>query len=259
VVLAVAPVAGARGLLVASGIVYGISAWLLRETAGKVAVSSSSEVRTFAEDEGPASSLAAPPTVAGSAVSRLLHATLIGAVALAIGRLALVTQSGAILAHSYSEAELAHVLGLYFLVVNAFALFLQVAFVGRWLARGGLAFLNSAWSLLYLVAQLLLSLAPPFVLVALGARMVEGELRSSVRTPIASLLYEAMPPERRAFARTLVIGVAVPAASVVGGVALVLLGSHPLALSSLGVGAAVVMFFATWAQNRYFQAAKTRR
>lgn len=258
VVLVLAPATGARGLLVASALVYGLSAWLLRESPEKVPVSSS-EARTFADSEIPPSSLAAPPTVSGSAVSRLLMATLIGAVALAVGRLALVTQSGAILAKSYSEAELAHVLGLYFLGANAFALFLQVAFVGRWLARGGLAFLNSGWSLLYLVAQLLLSLAPPFVLVALGARMVESELRNSVRTPVASLLYEAMPPERRAFARTLVIGVAVPVASVAGGLLLVLFNSHPLVLSSLGVGAAVLLFFATWAQNRYFRAAKTAR
>jgi hypothetical protein len=256
VVLLLAPAAGVRGLLVASALVYGASAWLLRESSEKVPVSTS-EVRTFAESEVPPSSLQAPPTVSGNAVSLLLHATLIGAVALAIGRLALVTQSGAILARNYSETELARVLGIYFLVANAFALFLQVAFVGRWLARGRMAFLNSGWSLLYLVAQLFLSLAPPSVLVALGARMVESELRNSIRTPVASLLYEAMPPERRAFARTLVIGVAVPLASVVGGLLLMLLNAHPLALSSLGIGAAVLLTFATWAQNRYFRAAKT--
>jgi hypothetical protein len=258
VVLVLAPAVGAKGLLVASALVYGASAWFLRESSEKVPVSTS-EVRTFAESEIPPSSLESPPTVSGNAVSRLLQATLIGAVALAIGRLALVTQSGAILAHNYSETELAHVLGIYFFVANAFALFLQVAFVGRWLARGGLAVLNSGWSLLYLVAQLLLSLAPPLVLVALGARMVESELRNSIRTPVASLLYEAMPPERRAFARTLVIGVAVPVASVIGGLVLVLSNAHPLALSSLGVGAAALLFVATWVQNRYFRAAKTSR
>lgn len=254
-VLALGPRTGAPSLLLASAFVYGLSAWFLRESAGKVPVSSS-EVHTFVDSEIPPSSLLSVDTVSESAGARLLYATLVGAVALAIGRLALVTQSGTILAKHYSEAELTHVLGMYFLVANSFALALQVVLVGRWLVRGGLAFLNSGWALLYLAAQLLLSFAPPFVLVALGARMVESELRNSVRTPVASLLYEALPPERRAFARTLVIGVAVPLTSVVGGVLLVLLDAHPTALSSLGIGAALLLFAASWAQNLYFTAAK---
>jgi hypothetical protein len=257
-VLVMGPRTGPASLLVASAVVYAASAWFLRERRDAVPTSAGA-LATFVDSEIPPSSLVAPPAVSGNAVSRLLAATLVGAVALAIGRLALVTQSSTVLAERYTERELVHVLGLYFLCANAFALVLQVAAVGRSLARGGLAVLNSGWALLYLGAQLLLSFAPPLVLVALAARMVESELRNAVRTPVASLLYEAMPPERRASARTLVIGVAVPVASVVGGLLLLWLDTHPAALGVLGVGAATLLFAATWAQNRYFLVAKSRR
>ncbi len=119
--------------------------------------------------------------------------------------------------------------------------------------------MNSGWAFIYLLAQIVLSFAPPLVIVALGARMVESELRNAVRTPVANLLYEAMPSERRAFARTLVIGVAVPLSTVAGGVLLIALGSHASALGALGVAAAVVLFGATWLQNRYFVRARTGR
>jgi hypothetical protein len=256
-VLLIGPALAARGLLLLGAAAYAGSAWLLR-TRSREEPHSLPPSATFADPEIPPTSLGASRTLAGSAANRLLYATLVAAIALAVGRLALVTQSGAILANHYTEAELTHVLGIYFALANLFALSLQVMLVGRVLARGGLGSLNTGWSLSYLAAQILLAVAPPFVSIALGARMVESEFRNSVRTPVANLLYDALPPARRAFARTLVIGVAVPLASVAGGLALHLLGSHPTALSAFGVAAAVVMFGATWAQNRYFLAAKAR-
>jgi hypothetical protein len=188
----------------------------------------------------------------------LLTAIVVGAVALALGRLALTTQAGAILERSFSEAELNRVLGGYFMVANGMALVLQVGWVGRVLGRGGLPLLNGTWALLYLGAQSLLSFGPDSVLVALLARAVENELRNALRTPVANLLYEAMPPERRASARTLVIGVTVPATSLVGGLSLTFLGAHPRLLSALGMVAAVVIALSTWAQNRGWRTSMAR-
>lgn len=199
-----------------------------------------------------------PPASAPSNEGRtagLLAAIVIGAVALALGRLALVTQSGSVLEAAYGEADLNRVLGAYFAGANLVAFVLQLLVVGRVLGAGGLPWLNSGWAWLYLAAQSLLSFGPASVAVALLARLVESELRNALRTPVANLLYEAMPAARRAFARTVVIGVAVPAASLVGGLGLGLLRAHPTALSVMGLGAAVVIVLATWAQNRGYRAA----
>jgi hypothetical protein len=198
------------------------------------------------------------PTLSARGVRRfagpgLLAAIMVGAAALALGRLALTTQSGAVLEQHYGEAELARVLGIYFVVSNFVALLLQVFVVGRTLGAGGIAVLNSGWSLVYLVAQALLCLGAPSVGIALGARFAEAELRNAVRTPVANLLYEAIRPERRPFARTLVIGVTVPMASLVGALGLVALGGRPALLGGLGISAAIVLLGATWAQNRFWR------
>lgn len=188
---------------------------------------------------------------ASTDVSRaMLKAILIGAVALAVGRLALTTQSGAVLEAHFDEASLSRVLGLYFTVANFIALVLQLGFVGRALARGALPSLNLAWGIAYLGAQLALALGNPGVGIALGARAVESELRNAVRTPIANLLYEVMAPARQARARTLVIGVAIPLAALAGGLLLAAVASHPHALSALGIAGALLLVGATLAQNR---------
>jgi len=184
----------------------------------------------------------------------LLGAILAGAVALALGRLALSTQSGAVLARAYGEADLNRVLGSYFFVANVIAFLLQALVVGRVLGSGRLTWLNSGWAWLYFGAQAALSFGPPWVALALAARFVESELRNAIRTPVANLLYEAMPPERRGYARTLVIGVAVPAASLVGGLGLGLVSAHPHALSGLGLAAALVIVVSTSLQNRGWSA-----
>ncbi len=197
-----------------------------------------------------------PPTPEEDRRNGLLVAIVVGAVALALGRLALVTQSGAILERAYGEADLNRVLGAYFTGANLIAFVLQLLVVGRLLGAGGLGWLNSTWSMLYLAAQVALSFGPASVTVALSARLVEGELRNALRTPVANLLYEAMPASRRAFARTVVIGLTVPGASLVGGVALGLVGANPTVLSSVGLGAAVLIVAASWAQNRGYRAAR---
>jgi hypothetical protein len=175
---------------------------------------------------------------------------LVGAVALAVGRLALTTQSGAILEAHYDEAALARVFGVYFALANLLGLVLQLGLVGRVLRAGGLPWLNTGWSALYLSAQALLAFGPAIVPVALGARLVESELRNAARTPVANLLYEGLPPERRAGARTWVIGVAIPLASLAAGAALALSSWTSALLSLVGVTAALVLLAATLAQNR---------
>jgi len=185
---------------------------------------------------------------------RLLIAIVLGAIALALGRLALTTQSGAILERSYDESELNRVLGLYFIGANVIAMLLQVTVVSRALGGRGLPLLNSLWSLAYLAAQALLVFGPPLVAVALSARLVEGELRNAVRTPVANLLYEAIPPARRAAARTLVIGITVPVASLLGGLGLAALGAHATLLAALGLAAALALVLTSLAQNRAWKA-----
>lgn len=198
--------------------------------------------------EGPPSLTARPPRVSHSRI--LLPAIVVGAAALAFGRVALRTQSGAVLEAAYSEAELARVLGLYFSAAGLVAVALQLGTVGRLLDRGFLPALNLGWSTLYMGAQALLALGPPSVAIALGARLVEGELRNAVRTPVANLLYDAMPPERRAWARTIAIGVAVPVAALVAGVTLAATGAAMAWVGALGIAAAVVLTASSWAQNR---------
>lgn len=254
------PWIGPRPVILVAAAIFAVSATLIGARPGPA--SAPVAPPSLSEAEGPISRSPSvrpsPAPTHASASRRLLFAIVVGAVALALGRLALTTQSGAILEQSFSETELNRVLGIYFVVANAIAMLLQVSVVSRALGGDGLPWLNSGWSLLYLGAQSLLVFGPPSVVVALAARMIENELRNAVRTPVANLLYEAMPAERRASARTLVIGVTVPLASLVGGVVLSLLGTHPTLLAALGMGAALLLVGTSWAQNRAFRASFSR-
>jgi hypothetical protein len=229
-------------------IVYAAGGAVLRNGASRDEPPSELPARSLPFAEEPVPSDGLPAHVASARA--LLAAILVGAIALAVGRLALTTQSGAILQAHYDEASLARVLGGYFSLANALGLGMQLFVVGRVLRSGGLPLLNTGWSSLYVVAQLLLAFGPPAVSVALGARLVESELRNAARTPVANLLYEGLPPERRAAARTLVIGVAIPLASLAAGAALAISSRSTLLLSSVGVGAALLLLAATFAQNR---------
>jgi len=260
IVLLAGPALGPRPVVALAAAIYAATVFLLLSKR-LPRPQAEPAVGAYSESEGPVSLAAGsipPPGPASPKERSLLWAIIVGAVALALGRLALTTQSGAILEQHFAEAELNRVLGIYFMAANAGALVLQISVVSRALGGKGLPLLNSIWSLCYLAAQSLLVFGPPSVLVALGARMVEGELRNAVRTPVANLLYEAMPPERRARSRTVVIGVTVPLASVAGGLLLLALGAHPTALAALGMGAAVLLVVTAWAQNRGWKALVSR-
>jgi hypothetical protein len=207
-------------------------------------------------EDAPPSALPRSTSIAGH---QLVYAILVGTVALALGRLALTTQSGAILEAHFDEHSLARVLGIYFAIANFVALALQLGWVGRMLSRGGLAWLNSGWAVCYLVAQIGLVWLPPSVALALGARSVEGELRNAVRTPVANLLYDVLPLSTQARSRTMVIGVALPIATLLGGLALTWLHASRGALASFGIGAAIVLLCATFAQNRIYSRAAGAR
>lgn len=243
---------GTAPLLAAAAGVYALCALVQGRWLGRGAAVRSQPVPSLQLDDE------APPSLATDAPRQsprwLLGAILVGAAALAAGRIALRTQSGAILEASFTEARLTSVLGVYFAVAGCVALLLQLGVVGRVLAADGLPFLNLGWAVAYLGAQLLLALGPATVAIALGARLVESELRNAVRTPVANLLYDAMPPERRAPARTLVIGVTIPLVSLAGGLALGATGAPPVALAAVGIAAAVVLALAAWAQNRAWRA-----
>jgi hypothetical protein len=228
-------------------LVYGAGFVVLRSERSEAPPSElSARSLPFAEEPVPSEG---GGTLAANARA-LMISILVGAVALAVGRLALTTQSGAILEAHYDEAALARVFGVYFALANLLGLVLQLGLVGRVLRAGGLPWLNTGWSALYVSAQVLLALGPAVVPVALGARLVESELRNTARTPVANLLYEGLPPERRAGARTWVIGVAIPLASLAAGAALALSSRTSALLSVVGVTAAIVLLAATLAQNR---------
>jgi len=254
------PVLGPRNVVIGAAAVYALSALVLRREPVNPGAAAPPPSGAYSESEGPISISPSqrPPAPGPSAVSphsrRLLIAIVLGAIALALGRLALTTQSGAILERSYDESELNRVLGLYFIGANVIAMLLQVTVVSRALGGRGLPLLNSLWSLAYLAAQALLVFGPPLVAVALSARLVEGELRNAVRTPVANLLYEAIPPARRAAARTLVIGITVPVASLLGGLGLAALGAHATLLAALGLAAALALVLTSLAQNRAWKA-----
>ncbi len=239
---------GAAPLLAVAAAVYALGALMQGRWLGDGATARSVPPPSLQQDEEALPSL--PGRVPERTPRWLLGAILIGAAALAAGRIALRTQSGAILQASFSEARLASVLGVYFAVAGSAALVLQLGVVGRVLSADGLPWLNLGWAGAYLGAQLLLAFGPATVAIALGARLVESELRNAVRTPVANLLYDAMPPERRAPARTLVIGVTIPLVSLAGGLALGVTGAPPAALAAVGIAAAVVLALAAWAQNR---------
>ncbi len=253
------PSAGLAGLLLAAAATQlGATGLLARRgwwTASRAHADAAPASRAFDAEPSPASTRSTEPP-AEDVGRAMLTAIVVGAIALALGRLALTTQSGAILEAHYDEATLTRVLGIYFTAVNAIMLVLQVTVVGRMLSRGGLPLLNLGWSLLYLAAQSVLALGPAAVVVALGARAVESEMRNTLRTPVANLLYEVIAPERQARARTIVIGVAIPLASLAGGAALAALGGHKLALAGLGLAAAIGLVLASWAQNRAWRRAQ---
>ncbi len=183
---------------------------------------------------GAGTEAATPPSATAMGGSHgMLAALMFGALALAAGRVALITQSGGILEHAYDEHTLVRVLGGYSVVTALLSLLLQVSYLRRWLAAGHLEWINGAWGLGYLLGQLglaLTSLVSPAAAVplALGARWVDGELRAALRGPVTNLLYEVMPAADRRRARTWVIGVTVPLGGLAAGVALSRLGSPPI-------------------------------
>ena len=203
----------------------------------------------------------APPSLtAGAGSHRMLIALMIGALALAAGRVALITQSGGLLSHAFDEHSLIRVLGGYNVATALVSLLIQIAILRRWLAAGRLEWVNGIWGLGYLLGQLGLALASsvsPVLMVplALGARWVDGELRAALRGPVTNLLYEVMPPEDRRRARTWVIGVTVPVGGLVAGLLLSHLDSPQLlawtgGIAGVCVGVSTLIQGRLWARSR---------
>lgn len=209
---------------------------------------------------------AADPAVPASQVSEqgprsMLLALLVGAVALAVGRVALVTQSGGILAAAFDEHSLVRVLGAYNVVAALLSLVLQLTFVRGLLGRGKLPWVNGSWGIGYLLGQLGLGLAHlsaaglGVVGLALTARLMDGELRAALRGPITNLLYEVMPRPDRRRARTWVIGVAVPLGGLLAGLSLHELGS-PSVLAWVGMISGAFVCLTTLTQGLLWSKAR---
>ncbi|MEZ4234164.1 MAG: hypothetical protein R3B89_33630 [Polyangiaceae bacterium] len=204
---------------------------------------------------------AAPASVTESQGSHgMLTALMLGALALAAGRVALITQSGGILERAFDEHTLVRVLGGYSVVTALVSLLLQISFLRRWLSGGQLEWVNGIWGLGYLLGQLGLALTSGVspglaVPLALGARWVDGELRAALRGPVTNLLYEVMPARDRRRARTWVIGVTVPLGGLVAGLALNQVGSSPVlawtgGVAGLCVGISTLIQGRLWARSR---------
>jgi hypothetical protein len=139
-------------------------------------------------------------------------------------RFALRFQQQAIL-DGIPERELARILSFYSFGANALAVLVQLLVSGRLLARFGLARVNLAYALATSAVQALL-FARGGVEVALLARFTDEELKDAVKTPVSTLFYEAFPPEARARARSLILGVVSPIAQVAVALALEALRPH---------------------------------
>lgn len=246
---------GLAPLFIVAAASQGLAVVLLRNARGSAAMSTRHAAAFAQLDDAPPSTFQGAATPAGG---NMVTAILLATIALAVGRLALTTQSGAILEARFDEHRLAQVLGVYFAVANLGALLLQIGWVGRALGSGRLPLLNSGWAVVYLGAQTALAWLAPSAGLALAARGVEGELRNAVRTPVANLLYDVLPVAQQARSRTWVIGVALPLASLCAGALLTWLGSSPPTLAAFGITAGVALLAATLWQNRIWTDARRR-
>ena len=149
------------------------------------------------------------------------------------------------------------VFGIYFAVANAIALALQLGWVGRVLGRGALPLLNSGWALFYVVAQAGLVWLPPDSAPGAGGSEHRRRIAQCDPNPRGNLLYDVLPLSQQPRSRTLVIGVALPAATFLGGLSLTLLGPTSERLGILGVSAALILLVATLVQNRLWIRANT--
>lgn len=192
-------------------------------------------------------------------VSPLLRALAAGAVAMVLVRMTLRYLSGDALSSEMNEAALARFLGQYTAIANALGFVFQVLLMPRLVMRIGVAGANLAYAILCVVALGGMA-ASSGIWTAAAARLVDAELKDAMKTPLSALFYGALPPASRARGRAFVLGLAVPAGAIAGGLGLQALTGLPAhTVAWLGLALGVVFVGATTVQNRGYRAALRER
>ncbi len=153
-------------------------------------------------------------------------------------------------AATFAETDLAAFWGLYYAIANGATLLLQATLLGRLLARWGITTPNLVYSLAVTAAFLLLGFWPGLRL-AIAARFVESELKTTVKTPLSILFYGAIPIADRPSGRAFILGLVVPLATILASLALQAT-LHTSSVTSWGLGCACCYTLATQLQNRVF-------
>jgi AAA family ATP:ADP antiporter len=250
--LAVLAPVGAENLLVGVALLQGAAALLTGQLARGVP-----EVRAAHAGEGAFAELRHGLGLARA--SPLLRALAAGAIAMVLVRMTLRYLSGDALSSEMGEAELARFLGQYTAVANGVGFVFQVLLMPRLVARIGVAGANLAYAFLC-VAALGGMAASHGVWTAAAARLVDAELKDALKTPLSALFYGALPAAERARGRAFVLGLAVPAGAIAGGLALQGLTHLPArTVAFVGLGLGLVFVAATAVQNRGYRAALKAR
>ncbi len=155
-------------------------------------------------------------------------------------------------AFAHDKDQVAAYLGLFSLVGNALAFFLGLFVVPRLLARMGVGVANVAYASFTLVAFVGSALVPGLAS-ATFARFVDMPLKNALKTPLSVLFYGAERPPIRLAARSLIFGVAIPAATVLAGLAFRELRDHVATIGLLGIGVAAFYIALCAAQNRAYR------
>lgn len=253
ILLAVLAPVGAENLLVGVALLQGAAALLAHQLARGVP-----EVRAgHAGDGGAFAELRQGLGLARG--SPLLRALAAGAIAMVLVRMTLRYLSGDALSSEMEEAELARFLGQYTAVANSVGFVFQVLLMPRLIGRIGVAGANLAYALLC-VAALGGMAASHGIWTAAAARLVDAELKDALKTPLSALFYGALPATERARGRAFVLGLAVPAGAIAGGLALQGLTRMPAGtVAWIGLGLGLLFVAATFVQNRGYRAALKAR
>ncbi len=163
-----------------------------------------------------------------------------------------------ILSHLNSVQEISNFTGALRGWSNLVALPFQLLFLGRIIARIGLGSTALIFPLGTLATCIGLIAAPQIATAALG-QLDRTTLRTTLRNPTDSLLYNAVPLHVKGRARAFIGGLVIPIGSFLGGLSLMLLESHDRfpawVLSSLIGLLAVAYLVGAWVVRRQYAGA----
>jgi len=190
--------------------------------------------------------------------SSLLRALAFGAIAMVLVRQVLRYLSGDALAAEMDEATLSRFLGQYTALANGLGFAFQVLLMPWLMGRFGVEGTNLGYAVLCFVALAAMALAPG-IWTAAAARLADQELKDAVKTPLSNLFYGALPAEERARGRAFVLGLAVPAGAIAGGLGLQsLTGLSRTIVAVIGLALGALFGAATIVQNRGYRRARAQ-